>query len=377
MAQKAKLPSFQFYPGDWRKDPDLSRCSKAAKGVWIDMLCLMFECEDRGVFATGGEPWTDEEIAAAIGGDTGANLACIDELLRKGVARRNDSGAIFSRRLVRDEQKRRARVQSGQAGGKASLDAEGFVYAIARATDGSIKLGASRNPSARRSQLASRSEAKLSLVRKWPVANMTISEKVIHGHFAQQHLGNEWFRIGKEDLKTVESLLQDANLLRAQSHSQLRAQNRGSSSSTSSSTSNTGTGGSRVTRGSNAGHPRPPPRFSGDLSEISEGLMRDPPGLLRWLDAAGQRDPPVMRGGRPNEINLVGKARQLLDDGSVKNKPGALVQSIKAGDFRISEALDQWADAEVKSARNNNSRRPRASPAAEIAESKSINSGQD
>ena len=33
-----KLPAFQFYPGDWRKDPNLCRCSHAAKGVWIDMI---------------------------------------------------------------------------------------------------------------------------------------------------------------------------------------------------------------------------------------------------------------------------------------------------------------------------------------------------
>ena len=29
-----KLPAFQFYPGDWRKDPSLCRCSHAAKGGW-------------------------------------------------------------------------------------------------------------------------------------------------------------------------------------------------------------------------------------------------------------------------------------------------------------------------------------------------------
>lgn len=102
----SKLPAFQFYPGDWRKDPNLSRCSKAAKGVWIDAMCLMFECEDRGVFATGGSPWTREEIAAAIGGDMTENLACLDELLRKGVAVLTKLGAISNRRMVKDEERR-------------------------------------------------------------------------------------------------------------------------------------------------------------------------------------------------------------------------------------------------------------------------------
>lgn len=104
-----KLPAFQFYPGDWRKDPNLSRCSKAAKGVWIDMLVLMFECPIRGVLAdAGGKPWSDQEIAEAIGGPTASNLECIAELLGKGVARRDNRGAIFSRRLVRDEATRQA-----------------------------------------------------------------------------------------------------------------------------------------------------------------------------------------------------------------------------------------------------------------------------
>jgi hypothetical protein len=112
-----KLPSFQFYPGDWMKDPNLRRCSRAARGMWVDILCLMFECEDRGVLSTGGEPWSDEDIAAAVGGDIAEGLSCISELLRKGVAHRNQSGAIFSRRMARDEQIRQERTKAGKQGG--------------------------------------------------------------------------------------------------------------------------------------------------------------------------------------------------------------------------------------------------------------------
>lgn len=82
--------------------------------MWIDMLCLMFECEDRGVLATGGVPWTDEEIAAASTGDISEGLSCVTELLRKGVAYRNQAGAIFCKRMARDEKERqttRERVQ--------------------------------------------------------------------------------------------------------------------------------------------------------------------------------------------------------------------------------------------------------------------------
>src|SRR3990167_6360594 len=114
----SKLPAFQFYPGDWLKDPALRRCSQAARGIWVDMLCLMFECEERGVFISNGMPWSDQEIAYAIGGDVNQNLALLTELRQKGVARtRNQDGAIFSKRMVDDDRLRRLRAESGSNGG--------------------------------------------------------------------------------------------------------------------------------------------------------------------------------------------------------------------------------------------------------------------
>jgi hypothetical protein len=100
-----KEPGFYFYTGDWLKDPGLKICSKSAKGCWIDMLALLSECPFRGVFVTGdGVPWTDQQIAGAIGGDAAENVKAITELLRLGVASRNQKGAIYSRRMVRDQQ---------------------------------------------------------------------------------------------------------------------------------------------------------------------------------------------------------------------------------------------------------------------------------
>ena len=47
-----KLPSFQFYPGDWMKDPGLRSVSLEARGLWIDMLCLLFESGRRATSNT-------------------------------------------------------------------------------------------------------------------------------------------------------------------------------------------------------------------------------------------------------------------------------------------------------------------------------------
>lgn len=115
---KDKRPSFQFYPGDWMKDPDLRRCSHNARGVWIDMLCLMFECSDRGVLASQDVPWTDREVAGAIGGDPADAIAGIGELVAKGVVRRRADGALYSSRLVADERLRQARSKAGAKGGR-------------------------------------------------------------------------------------------------------------------------------------------------------------------------------------------------------------------------------------------------------------------
>lgn len=117
----SKRPSFQFYPADWLKDPALRRCTKAEKGVWIDMICLMHECEDYGVLSSVGEPWLDREIAEAITGDVLENLRCISELLRKGVARRNQAGAIFCKRMTQDERKRKLCSEAGKRGGNPDL----------------------------------------------------------------------------------------------------------------------------------------------------------------------------------------------------------------------------------------------------------------
>lgn len=155
----SKLPSFQFYPGDWLKDPNLRRCTPAAKGVWMDLLCIMFECEERGVLATSGQAWTDDEIARAVGGDRAETLACIEELTLKGVANRLPNGALYSKRMVRDENKRKLCVEAGKRGGNPNLrpPLKGGVNGQSK---GQSKGGANPNPTPSSSSSSSSSDNK-------------------------------------------------------------------------------------------------------------------------------------------------------------------------------------------------------------------------
>lgn len=42
-------PSFQFYPADWIKAPDLQICSANTQGVWMNLLCRMHEAKEEGI----------------------------------------------------------------------------------------------------------------------------------------------------------------------------------------------------------------------------------------------------------------------------------------------------------------------------------------
>ena len=116
----AKLPAFWLYPGDWMKDAELRLCSIFARGLLVDLLCLMFEAKHRGrlVLADGNTPWTDEQIVDSVtGGDREQKLEALNQLLMAGVLKRDSQGIIYSARLLRDEELRVERSKAGSKGG--------------------------------------------------------------------------------------------------------------------------------------------------------------------------------------------------------------------------------------------------------------------
>lgn len=117
----AKLPAFQFYPGDWMKDPSLRSCSYAARGLWTDMLCLMFENDRRGYLQLNGKPVSTAALARMTGGAEDDVSRLLQELESSGVFSRTAHGMIYSRRQVRDEEKRQKCVEAGKLGGNPTL----------------------------------------------------------------------------------------------------------------------------------------------------------------------------------------------------------------------------------------------------------------
>jgi hypothetical protein len=124
----SKLPAFQFYPGDWMKDPALRSCASAARGLWMDMLCLMSEVGHRGYLQTpAGRPVSVEQLARMVGSTPVEVRDLLIELEDAGVFSRTADGVIYSRRMVRDEGKRQRAKEFGQRGGNPTLRAGGGV----------------------------------------------------------------------------------------------------------------------------------------------------------------------------------------------------------------------------------------------------------
>ncbi len=131
MSKSKKLPAFQFYPGDWMKDPSLQSVSLAAKGLWITMLCLMHESPERGVLLhSNGLPITPDHLSRISGEDA---EQIILELLNTGVTERRESDNSFvCRRMCREETARQKMGYGGRKGGsitqaKRAMERESMV----------------------------------------------------------------------------------------------------------------------------------------------------------------------------------------------------------------------------------------------------------
>jgi hypothetical protein len=105
-----KLPYISFYPGDWLRD-HIAGCSLAAQGLWLRMMILMHDCERYGHLAMNGSPIPSESIARRCGCTLAQYETLLAELTAHGVPGVSQDGTIFSRRMVRDAQKRAGAAQ--------------------------------------------------------------------------------------------------------------------------------------------------------------------------------------------------------------------------------------------------------------------------
>lgn len=112
-------PSMQFYPHDWRTDDGLRLCSLKAKGLWIDLLCIMFDSPRRGyLLKPNGKQMMPPEIARAVGAEEQAVVQGLAELGEQEVYSRLEDGTIYCRRMARATSLSEKRAAAGRQGGR-------------------------------------------------------------------------------------------------------------------------------------------------------------------------------------------------------------------------------------------------------------------
>jgi hypothetical protein len=96
----SKLPAFQFYPGDWMKDPQVSMLTPQARGIWFDLICAMHE---NG--RSGNVSGTSDQLARISRSNTSEFDAALEEFIVTKVA-----DVTFCNKIVTVENRRMKRL---------------------------------------------------------------------------------------------------------------------------------------------------------------------------------------------------------------------------------------------------------------------------
>lgn len=110
----SERPWIKFYPRDWRGDQALRAVSIAARGLWIECLCIMHEAKPYGHLVLNGNPVDDDTLARMTGVPVDAVSALMTELRQAGVLSVTGKGVVFSRRMTKDH----ARAHKGRLSAK-------------------------------------------------------------------------------------------------------------------------------------------------------------------------------------------------------------------------------------------------------------------
>ena len=117
----SKKPWLKWYPADWRQEPTLKMCSRAARSLWMDMLGLMHDAEPYGHLLINGKRPSNKQLAAVLGDNPRDMEKWLTELNEAGVYSVTDEGTIFSRKMVRDGIKQQQDKANGALGGNPDL----------------------------------------------------------------------------------------------------------------------------------------------------------------------------------------------------------------------------------------------------------------
>lgn len=117
-------PWMKFYPADWISEPKLKLVSRAARSMWVDMLCLMHQ-SGTGRLEVKGRPMTEKELSKILGDNPRTIRKLLAELADAGVSIIVDGSFVASSRIIRDFEKAERDRSNGRMGGNPTLKIRG------------------------------------------------------------------------------------------------------------------------------------------------------------------------------------------------------------------------------------------------------------
>lgn len=114
-----------FYFGDWRKAPEIRALDLDVRMIWFEMLGYMWESTERGYLTLNKKPVITPVISKMIGVDITEMEKALQQLEQFNVFSRRDDGAIFCRKMIRDESIRQLKAKAGRKGMKKRYSKEG------------------------------------------------------------------------------------------------------------------------------------------------------------------------------------------------------------------------------------------------------------
>src|SRR6266404_2774694 len=113
--------SFKFFPALWLGNRSLRTCSAAARGFWIDLLCLV---HPEGRLLLNGQPMSDTDISRLTGEPVKSVRAWLKELGDAGIYSVDDKG-LYSSKMVKESNFSEQAKVSGSRGQKRKKEKSG------------------------------------------------------------------------------------------------------------------------------------------------------------------------------------------------------------------------------------------------------------
>lgn len=122
MLKKHDLPAMPFYFGDWMKAPDIRALPLDVRMVWFEMLGFMWESKERGYLTINNKPIPRKNLATMLGLPEDLLEQILKQLSDFAIySVRESDGAIYNRKMVKDNDIREKRQKAGFLGGKNSF----------------------------------------------------------------------------------------------------------------------------------------------------------------------------------------------------------------------------------------------------------------